>query len=114
MAGPPGTASPRREGIRAEAVAVAADQRQPGVQGRGIGARTGGGEPRSPHICLGGEADLQFLRVRAEGPLYTARGGPCEGDRPGEPFRELVERYVSLALTVVEYRPRAARRPVRA
>lgn len=27
---------------------------------------------------------------------------------------ELVERYVALALTVVEYRPRAVRRPARA
>lgn len=36
--------------------------------------------------------------------------------RPDGPVTEdeLVERYVSLALTVVEYRPRAARRSVRA
>ncbi|MET8537277.1 TetR/AcrR family transcriptional regulator [Streptomyces sp. NPDC005065] len=36
--------------------------------------------------------------------------------RPDGPVTEdeLVERYVSLALTVVEYRPRVARRPVRA
>ncbi|MGW0606834.1 TetR family transcriptional regulator [Streptomyces sp. NPDC002644] len=36
--------------------------------------------------------------------------------RPDGPLgvEELVERYVSLALTVVEYRPRSARRPVRA
>jgi AcrR family transcriptional regulator len=36
--------------------------------------------------------------------------------RPDGPLgvEELVERYVSLALTVVEYRPRGARRPVRA
>lgn len=33
-------------------------------------------------------------------------GGPVNVD-------ELIERYVSLALTVVEYRPRAARRPAR-
>jgi hypothetical protein len=54
-------------------------QAQPGVERLGISSGTGRGGPGGPDTGVHSEADLERLRVGAEGALDPARGGDGEG-----------------------------------
>ncbi|MFF1901351.1 hypothetical protein [Streptomyces sp. NPDC058206] len=101
-------------GVRGSRAAVRGRRRVPFVADRDLDGGISGQQPGA----FGGPHGLHQTEYpdNARRAVIAMCNAIAQWYRPGGPVTEdeLVERYVSLALTVVEYRPRAARRPVRA